>query len=189
MAGPDTPQQQLRFDAGANRLGALALCIVDRITESLDEPAGSPTSAAALSSLHHFLERPTIQQLCQVLGLSHSGAVRLVDRLVDAGLVRRQPGDDARSTVVGLTASGRRAARRATAARAAVLGSALSCLTAPERQQLDGLVSRVLVGMMRGPGATGWMCRMCDTATCGLDDASCPVTHAAHHRWGSGSPR
>lgn len=179
------PQQRPGPAAAANRLGALALRVVDRITEAVNTSAGSPTSAAALSSLHHFLERPTIEALRQVLGLSHSGAVRLVDRLAEAGLVRRQPGDDARSTVIGLTAAGRRAAKRATVARAAVLDSALSVLTDREREQLDDLVSRVLVGMMRGPGATGWMCRMCDTGSCGHDDGSCPVTDAAQRKWDS----
>jgi DNA-binding MarR family transcriptional regulator len=185
MAGSGTPPQQGDFDAGANRLGALALRLVDRIADAVEEtPAGSATSAAALSSLHHFLDRPTIDRLRQVLGLSHSGAVRLVDRLADAGLVRRQPGADARSTVVVLTAAGKRAAQRATAARATVLASALSGLTATEREQLDQLVSRVLVGLMHGPGAGSWMCRMCDTATCGLADGSCPVTDAAQQKWG-----
>ena len=47
---------------------------------------------------------------------------RLVDRLVEAGLVARQPADDDRRRVeLSLTAKGRRLEARATAARAEVL--------------------------------------------------------------------
>ena len=56
--------------------------------------------------------RPTVNQLCNVLGLTHSGAVRLIDRLAEAGLVTRGPGDDKRSRSITLTAQGRAVAER-----------------------------------------------------------------------------
>ena len=66
-----------------NVLGALALGLTDRMT------TGSASDAAALSALHHFLRDPSIDLVRQVLGLTHSGTVRLVDRLAADGLVRR----------------------------------------------------------------------------------------------------
>ncbi|MGV2386825.1 MAG UNVERIFIED_CONTAM: MarR family transcriptional regulator, partial [Thermobifida fusca] len=80
-------------DRVANVLGALALAVTDRTSAAIAAAAGqSVSAAAALSAMHHFLDRPTLDQLRRVLGLTHSGAVRLVDRLVDAGLVTRGPG-------------------------------------------------------------------------------------------------
>jgi DNA-binding MarR family transcriptional regulator len=164
----------------ANVVGALALVIADRTTDAIEDSSQqSLTTAAALSALHQFLGTPSIDLLRQVLGLTSSGTVRLVDRLVGAGYVTRRAGTDGRLTLVQLTASGRRAAARVSTARAAVLRDALSVLSAEERRSLDAIVSRVLVGLMRGPGAQRWMCRLCDVTDCGRDQGRCPVAAAA----------
>jgi DNA-binding MarR family transcriptional regulator len=171
----------------ANLLGALSLVIVDRTSDAIAETADqSDTAAAALSALHHFLEHPTIDMLRQVLGLTPSGTVRLVDRLQDAGHVRRGAGSDGRSTLVALTASGRRAAERVSGARASVLEGALSGLTVDERKALDDIASRLLVEMMRGPGATRWICRMCDVHACRQEAGGCPIHNAAKEKYGLG---
>jgi DNA-binding MarR family transcriptional regulator len=171
------------LDRTGNLLGALSLVITDRTADALRGAAGLPeTGAAALSALYHFLDAPTIDRLRQVLGLTSSGTVRLVDRLEAAGLVRRGPGSDGRSTVVSLTPAGRRAARRLAAARAAVLDGALAALSPAERQTLDALTSKLLVGLIRGPGAVRWMCRLCDTHACGREAGHCPVANAARAR-------
>jgi DNA-binding MarR family transcriptional regulator len=172
------------LDQPQNRIGALALVVTDRMVEATDAAVGlSVSDATALSALHHFLDRPSVDLLRQVLGLTSSGTVRLVDRLVQAGYVRRSGGEDGRSTTVALTASGRRAAVRVSAARAEVLEEALRVLPPAERRQLDSLTSRVLVGLMREPGATRWMCRLCDTHACGRDVDECPVANEARRRF------
>ena len=51
------------------------------------------------------------RSLAGVLGLTHSGTVRLVDRLEDDGLLRRGQGQDARVVTLELTAKGVRRAR------------------------------------------------------------------------------
>lgn len=169
----------------ANIVGALALALTDRTSAAMAEAGGvSESAATALSALHHFLDRPTIDRLRQVLGLTSSGTVRLVDGLVSAGYVRRRPGTDARSTVVTLTTAGRAAAKRVVAARSAVLMSALTSLSAEERATLDTLAGKILVGLMRPPGATRWGCRQCDTGTCrGEANDQCPVGNAARARY------
>jgi DNA-binding MarR family transcriptional regulator len=182
-----THDHRRTFDRTGNMLGALSLAVTDRTSEAVGGAAGqSETAAVALSALHHFLEDPSVDLLRQVLGLTASGTVRLVDRLQDAGYVTRRPGRDARSVSVRLTASGRRAAERVAAARAEVLEKALSGLAPGERRVLDEVVSRVLVGQIRGPGATRWMCRLCDTTACGREEGRCPVANAAQERFGSG---
>jgi DNA-binding MarR family transcriptional regulator len=169
------------LDHTGNLLGALALVVADTTADAIGAQAGRSTSdAAALSALLHFLRKPSVDRLRQVLGLTPSGTVRLVDRLAAAGLVRRGPGEDARSTSVVLTAAGRRAARKVADARGAVLSDCLGVLTDTEREQLDGLLAKILVASMRGPGAERWMCRLCDMAACGRDQGRCPVAQASN---------
>lgn len=171
----------------ANLLGALALAIVDRTSEALAEAGGrSLSSAAALSALHHILDGPTIERLSQVLGLSHSGTVRLLDRLEQDGYVRRDRGPDGRSAAVSLTPEGREAAASITAARAGVLDAALAPLDQDERRTFGELVGRILVGMMREPGATRWTCRLCDTGACARYAGGCPIGRAARAKYFGG---
>jgi DNA-binding MarR family transcriptional regulator len=166
-------------DRTANVLGALALVIADRMTDAVADAAGhSVTTASALSALHQFLDRPSIDLLRQVLGLTSSGTVRLVDRLESDGYVTRGPGGDRRSTAVELTPAGRQVAARVAAARAAVLSDVLGTLTTEELQALDGIAARLVVGMMRGPGATRWICRLCDMQACGHQEGHCPIVEA-----------
>jgi DNA-binding MarR family transcriptional regulator len=180
------PTGHERADRVTNLLGAFALVLGDRTEEALDRAIDGPaTAAAALSALLHILDRPSIDRLGGVLGLTSSGTVRLVDRLVEAGYVSRGRGSDRRSSVISLTAAGRRAAERISSARAEVLGEALSVLSPRERDSFEELVSRVLVAQIRGPGATRWMCRMCDTAACGREQGRCPVANAARERFAS----
>jgi DNA-binding MarR family transcriptional regulator len=174
------------LDPTGNLLGALSLAVTDRTGDAVGEALGlSESAAVALSAMHHFLEEPSVGLLQRVLGLTPSGTVRLVDRLADAGYVSRGPGADGRSVSLRLTAPGRRAARRVTAARAAVLQDALAVLDDDERATLDALLGRTLAGMIRGPGAVRWMCRACDTAACGREAGRCPVANAARERYGS----
>ena len=82
----------------ANLLTSLALAVQERVgtaaAATLPHGASAP---AALVALESTLAGGTIDALRRVLGLTHSGAVRLVDRLAAAGLVERRVGPDARS--------------------------------------------------------------------------------------------
>jgi DNA-binding MarR family transcriptional regulator len=178
-----------RFDRGANLLGSLSLALSDRISDAISSAAqqterpGSETAAEALSALHHFLDGPSIDRLRTVLGLTSSGTVRLVDRLERAGYVERRPGEDGRTTAIWLTASGQAVARRVSDAREAVLVDALAVLSPEQRDALETLTGAMLVGLMRGPGATRWSCRLCNTGVCGVETRTCPVTRAAYERY------
>ncbi len=175
------------LDRPANVFGALALVVADQIADATTAAAGRADSAsAALAALLHFLDRPTVDLLRQVLGLSSSGTVRLVDRLAESGYVERAAGADRRSTAIMLTDAGRAAAEQVCRARADVLGGAFAALSPAERAELDRLAGKMLVGMMRGPGAVRWICRLCDTGVCRGSPGGCPVGNAARERYGSG---
>jgi DNA-binding MarR family transcriptional regulator len=174
------------LDREANVLGALALVLADQTAGAIADAAGQSTSAAAaLSALHEFLDRPTIDRLRQVLGLTPSGAVRLVDRLTEAGLVARGPGEDGRSRSVSLTARGKRVAARVSAARAATLTGALAGLSAKERATLGGLLDRVMANVVRAKDGGAWICRLCDLTACERADGHCPAANAAREKYGA----
>ncbi|HEX6194335.1 MAG TPA: MarR family transcriptional regulator [Jiangellaceae bacterium] len=170
------------LDRQANLLGAFALVVADRTADAMTSAAGEPlshTAASALSALHHFLDQPSLDLLRQVLGLTASGTVRLVDRLVELGYAERGDGPDGRSRSITLTSRGREAAQRITEARASVLSGALQELTSDERAAFDGAIGKIMAGFVRGPGATKWICRACDTTACGRDRGRCPTANAA----------
>lgn len=193
MASPDDPHDPP--DSPANVLGALALALTDRMSDAVAGVAGaaghSLTAAAALSALAHIAhsaDGPSVERLSQVLGLSHSGTVRLVDRLEADGYVRRARGSDGRSVAVSLTEAGLGAATDVTEARLEVLARALAPLDEDERRAFGTLVGRILVGMMRKPGATRWTCRLCDTGACGRYTGGCPIGREVAARLAAAAP-
>src|ERR1700761_9087283 len=98
--------------------------------------AVGPSAPAALVALHEFLDGGTVTQLSSVLGLTHSGTVRLVDRLGAEGLVERAGAQDGRAVSVVLTRRGRHLAAQIRQAREKTLTSALSALTPDEVDNL-----------------------------------------------------
>ncbi len=186
---PAEPDRPAGLDHAGNLLGALSLVIADRTADAAAAAGGSGSTAAALSALLNFLDRPSVDLLRRVLGLTSSGTVRLLDRLEETGYVSRGPGIDGRSSAVSLTDSGRRAAEQVSAARAEVLTGALAILSADERQALDLLLGKLLVGLMREPGAVRWMCRLCDLRACGRERGECPVANEARARYPASFPQ
>lgn len=176
----------MSFDRTGNLLGALSLAVADRTADAVAEAAGrSQTAAAALSWMHQFQQRPSVDLLRKVLGLTSSGTVRLLDRLEQDGYLKRGPGPDGRTTSISLTPSGKRAAEKVAAARAKVLEDLLGPLTEAERRALEALQAKLLVSLIRTPDAERWMCRICEVGVCRRDQG-CPVTNFVRER--SGSP-
>lgn len=177
------PAERLR---DATILGAAALAITDRSVAAAQSPdAPSASAAAALSALRHFLDGATLDQLGSVLGLSHSGAVRLVDRLCESGLAQRGPGSDGRSRCVTLTEWGTRLADEITAARLGVIDALTAGLSATERRTLVELAGRVLANAVATKDHGAWTCRMCSISACGRERGLCPAANAATKRFGS----
>jgi DNA-binding MarR family transcriptional regulator len=155
-----------------NAFGALALEVADRV-----QRAGNPhgaSASAALTALHGLAGGGSIDVLAKVVGLSHSGAVRLVDRLATAGLAERRVGADGRTVALQLTPEGRRAARRVLAQRGAAIERVLAPLTEAERGTLAALHERLLTQLTPSRQERRRVCRLCDTDACGRD---CPATY------------
>lgn len=172
-----------------NALGALSLVVADRMNAAVEAVAAlGPSAPAALVALHEFLDGGSVTQLSAVVGLSHSGTVRLVDRLAVEGLVERIGAEDARAVSVVLTSSGRRVALRIREARSKALTHGLSALTSDEVDNLAAALDKMLttITLARAEERSAhphdrpqpWLCRLCDFAACGRSEGNCPVHNA-----------
>jgi DNA-binding MarR family transcriptional regulator len=160
-----------------NLLGALVTALHDELDAVTSDAAahGSAFPAAMVS----ILGEPgmSIETLRRILGVSHSGTVRLLDRLEAEGLVERKAGPDGRTVALHLTANGRRQARAVQEARRGVLDEALRLLTGQEQGQLLRLTEKLLGGLTRDRDHSDHICRLCDLAVC--PGSTCPVECAA----------
>lgn len=153
---------------GANLLGALGLAVADRLAAT--------SAAEALVALHGRRAGSSIDALAAVTGLTHSGTVRLVDRLAEAGMVERRRGADQRSVALYLTPPGRREARRVLARREAAMHSLLAVLTDDQRTALTDVAAQLLGELGAAPDAERRLCRLCDLESCERARGNCPVS-------------
>jgi MarR family transcriptional regulator, negative regulator of the multidrug operon emrRAB len=164
----------------ANRLGALALTLSDGIreaTEAATGMAGAPP--AALVSLREWADGSSVDVLAEAMRVSHSRAVRVVDRLEAAGLARRESDpSDGRRALVWLEPAGRELAEHALAARARVLLSAVAELGAEDVLDLQRVVGALLEATTVDVRSASGTCRLCDAHACGHYEGICPVSLA-----------
>ncbi len=116
-----------------------------RTAEALDSIGLTPALFALLNVLG-AREGAIQQQLSSDMGIDPSAMVKLIDKLVSAGLAerRRRPGDR-RAWEVTITPKGRRTLRRARRFATQVEDEVLGGLTAADRRQLLTLLRRALV--------------------------------------------
>ncbi len=154
--------------ATANKLGALALALVDAAGEGFGDL--SPSAAAAVLTLRHHTSLGTTE-LAGIIGLSQPACTRMIDRLVADGHARRLP-PDGRVVPVALTDTGRRLGELIQARRLAVLREAVDVLDKKERKEFDRLLDRLLTAVVRDPAHARRVCRLCDRRSCG--EGACP---------------
>ena len=128
--------------------------LVPRLDRELQEAHGLPlTWYDVLLELNSAPERRlTMGQLGSVAAVSRTRVSRVVDELVRAGLVAREPNpDDGRSAFAALTPAGRAALRKAAPTYvAAVHREFADHLTAREAQVMAGALRKVLTAGDRG---------------------------------------
>lgn len=166
-----------------NLLGALALGLADAVDAIARRQAreGGP-AGAALSAIAH---EPglSIEQLRQALGLSHPGAVRLIDRLAGEGSVERRAGRDKRAVALHLTPAGVRRVRTILGERRRALAAALAPLSPRERGILDRLLAKMLRALPQSDAHALAVCRFCEGDAC----HPCPVGEGLEEKAGQGS--
>jgi len=156
----------------ANVIGALALALSDRLLREAQDQAPEPGPAAAAIALLRHEPGLTIERLRRALGLSHPGAVRLVDRLCEDGLVfRGMSARDRRAVALHLTDKGEAACSAILLARQGGLAPALSHLNAVELATFGALAEKILRGVVENQDHAYAICRLCDCVAC----SDCPV--------------
>ena len=156
-----------------NLIGALAIGCGDLIRSAMERE--SALDPAELSGLLAAYTRPgtTIGEIARTGALTHSGAVRVVDRLSERGLVERLPASDRRAVSVRCTAAGRALAERSLAARRDALQGLARTLSETEFGALETALEKMLARLPSNRADAWRICRFCEHATCRGEQ--CPV--------------
>ena len=158
-------------DFTVNLLGTVGLSVGDRIKESaLDVMKHAGETPAALVIIGYGFG-PSINYLREILGLSHPGAVRLVDRLVADGLVERRRGEDKREVALFATKRGKALREKILQGRLRAVRPMLDGLSSKERDTLNRLLSKMLGSLETTPMDRRTLCRLCDRRVCKV----CPI--------------
>lgn len=167
-------EERVRLGLLTNRLGALAVALSDLMQASL--PAEVPAEGPDAAALNTVLQSPglRVEDLAAILGMSHSGTVRVVDRLVRQGLVTRRPRpDDARSVSLHITAHGQELGDAVQARRLAALQTLVETLPAGAQGWLTATIEELLRVLADNPAAANRICRLCEERLCTPD--ICPT--------------
>jgi MarR family transcriptional repressor of emrRAB len=158
-----------------NILGAATLALSDAMQLAAAEAAGHAAAGPAALTALRIHRGCSVDRLANVLGLTHSGTVRLVDRLEADGLVRRGQGQDARVVTLELTTRGARRAAKVALARALAVEEFLGSLDREERMTLMRLLEKVVVSGMIDWAQVQHRCRLCNLEACHAGGESCPL--------------
>lgn len=161
----------LMIDRTANLLGVVGLAVADGIEQSAREILNHIGEAPAAVVVIGYGLGPSNEQLRRILGLSHPGTVRLVDRLVADGLVERREGQDKRAIALHLTDAGHLRRERLMKGRLAAIRPYLNVLTAAEQEALGALLHKMLASIDTTDLERCTLCRLCDDSVC----SDCPI--------------
>jgi MarR family transcriptional regulator, negative regulator of the multidrug operon emrRAB len=159
------------IDRTANLLGVVGLAVADRIAATARDILSHSGETPAALVVIGYGSGPSNDQLRRVLGLSHPGAVRLVDRLVADGLVERRPGRDRRAISLHLTATGQSLREDLLSGRLAAIRPLLEPLSGSEQDALAALLHKMLAAMDADDMQRRTLCRLCDDRVC----TDCPI--------------
>jgi MarR family transcriptional regulator, negative regulator of the multidrug operon emrRAB len=167
-----------------NLLGALALGLADAVEAVARREAqeGGPAGAALCAIAHE--PGLSIEWLRRALGLSHPGAVRLVDRLAAEGMIERRAARDRRAVALHLTTPGTRRVRKIMGERRRALAAAVAALSPRERRVLAPLLAKMLRALPQTDAHALAICRFCEGESCD----PCPVGQGLEERAGQSPP-
>ena len=155
----------------ANLLGVVGLAVSDRIREIAHDILNHAGETPAALVVIGYDLGPSNNELRRILGLSHPGTVRLIDRLVADGLVERREGRDKRAVALHLTTQGKRRRQALLKGRLASIHPFLGPLTESEVETLTGLLHKMLSSLEATDLERRTLCRLCDDNAC----TDCPI--------------
>jgi DNA-binding MarR family transcriptional regulator len=152
-----------------NKLGALGLLLSDSL-----ESIGGDLSLSAAALLLSLFYNPgsTATELAKIVGVSQPTAVRVLDGLVERGLIKRED-PSGRITLLGVTSAGRKSARKLQVRRLRAMKNLLNALTALERKNFERTLDKLLASSISSRAFARTTCRLCDHTLC--DGPLCPV--------------
>ncbi|MDP9012920.1 MAG: MarR family transcriptional regulator [Pseudomonadota bacterium] len=160
----------------SNLFGALVVGVQDQLLHRIEtESSIGGQAAAALVTIGANIGC-SVDFLRVALQISHSGCVRLIDKLAETALVERRGGKDRRVVALFLTESGQRRAQRVLRTRRKYLDQVLQSLSTKEQKQLTPLLEILLKKVTTSDRDAESICRLCDEAVC--PQPLCPVTQA-----------
>lgn len=157
----------------ANLLGVFASAVADDLAIGLRQRLGVGGSGTAALLAIDSWPIDSIGFLADVLEMSHSGTVRLVERLKREGLVEELPSGDGRTVSVMLTRVGEDRVLLARRWRDSRLTEVVEQMTELEGNILNTALMRYMSSKPRTRTEARHVCRFCDHSVC--RGASCPV--------------
>jgi DNA-binding MarR family transcriptional regulator len=131
-SAPDDPERDLQAVMRASQV------IAGIVAESIAQ-TGHLVTLPQLRTMVLVSTRPAVnaRDIAAVLDIHPSNATRLVDRLVQAGLLERREADDRRHLALSLTENGAKLVESVLAHRRAAYLRILQTMPAPERRRLS----------------------------------------------------
>lgn len=156
-----------------NSFGGLVVGVFDAVARAMtQETRLDEVTITALLAVHTRPDQ-SVGALAQALKTTHSGAVRIVNRLQLSGLVSRRPGPDGRTAALRVTRLGTTLSGAALDARRAALSDLLCNLAPAQVEALTVFVDQVAPALAQTRPEAQRVCRLCEHAVCRVE--RCPV--------------
>lgn len=161
----------------SNLIGTFATSVSNDIEKQIAELGGRSLShEAALVTIYNH-PNETIDVLSKVLGLTHSGAVRLINTLEKEELVeRRKSVKDARSVVLCVTDKGSQRVELVLASRETATSKILNNFNDEQKQSFLSLIEIALSSLTSEQIEARKICKLCNEGVCRKQ--GCPVESA-----------
>ena len=142
----DIPNLDLETEAIVHRISRLSKRLKHTFEETLAEFGLTWADWKILSALTRKDEPRSAGKLAEIAQLSSGAMTNRLDRLEEAGLVRRlRDPDDRRGVLVELTRKGRQTYRDSSGAEAEKEALIASSLTKAEKKELNSLLRRLMI--------------------------------------------
>lgn len=133
--------------------------------EARDSTARPEPDSTVLLAVHAH-SGASIGEIAAMVRLTHSGAVRAVDRLQSAGDVLRAQGADRRNVSLRLTERGRALAERILLDQMSAIEARLKRLSPSDTQRLEVILCQLLDGVAEDRTQAWRLCGNCDHSIC-----------------------
>ncbi len=159
----DTVNQVAAFARRLEMVVNAGLC------ERFNRPLSDITALVSIMHCNAF----NIGWLANVLELTHSATVRLVDRMENDGLISRLAKDAKKQVGLSISTKGKKLAKEILSVRHELASNLLTPLSAEQMDTLASLARVTLAGNIEDELAAYKTCALCDESGCG---AGCPTS-------------